>query len=683
MFEYKEVHDYNRVVIDEYIAKRLPDEEIDYMLLSLFQETEISVFPTNCARKGLIVYDLIPLQFFDPYLKADDLAINYLSRYDTLFEADHFFPISQSVATDLTLHLGIPASRITPIYGAPHQRRHLIAEEISELKDSRIILFPSGEDFRKNNSRTIKAFEKFNKAHGSVFTLVITSAFSQHTVSDLEKLSKQVFFTGNVNESQLAWLYDRSELILFLSYAEGLGLPILEAIEFDKKVLCSDIAVFKEISSKDLYFCDPYKQESIMQAIGVAISGPKPNKASYSKILKKYNWPATADKMAQVLKVPSKDIFLPKPKVAIFSPKPSGFSGIGKVVQEQHYELSRIADITYYFESGISEKAQDTEIRKNYLEYATDVRDPWSFSEVNQEEFERVVYHIGNGEYHVTTLIKALSFPDTVVLHDTRIRGLYNVVRSQGLISDQRYVAEDKLHELVAGENGDFLVSLVNKQKKVVVHSQYAEKAVKSVIVDAANAPVISYLKLALPTAFHVDIAAPKAVIYVAMAGLMTESKGIDLANKITAIKNKEFTFKIKIFGFSMLESDVIKKLTKNKSIELIKSPTDTRYLFELEQSNVLLNFRHPYHGETSYSTLEGIRFGKNVIINNTGWFSELPDTLVTKVNDVDEAIAAVSVIADNYTQEKQFERIAYINTNHSIEKYLNNLMKKEASNER
>ena len=681
MFDYKEVKEHNRTVIDKYIAERLPDQEVDYMILSLFQETEVSVFPTQCARKGIIVYDLIPLQFFDPYLKADNLAVNYLSRYDTLIEADHFFPISQSVATDLTLHLGVPASRVTPIFGAPHRRRHLAGEELTELKDAKIILFPSGEDFRKNNHRTIKAFDKFNKTHGNQYTLVITSAFSEHTTNELKKLSRNVFFTGNVKESQLAWLYDKAELVLFLSYAEGLGLPILEAVEFDKKVLCSDIAVFKEINDKDLYFCDPYKEASIMKSLGLAINGLKPNKRAYKAILDKYNWESTADKMAHVLKTPSKDVFSLKTKVAVFGPKPSGFSGIGKVIQEQHYELSRIADVVYYFEQGISDKAQETEIRKNYLEYATEVRDPWTFTQEHNDSFDKVIYHIGNGEYHVTTLIKALSFPDTVVLHDTRIRGLYNVVRGQGLISEQRYIAEDKINTLVAGENGDFLVSLVNKQKSVIVHSMYAEKAIKSVIVNHKNAPNVKYLKLALPAAYHVDTSAPKDVIYVAMAGLMTESKGIDLANKITKIEHNLYTFKVKIFGFSMLEPDVVRSLAKNKSIELIKSPTDTRYLFELEQSNVLLNFRHPYHGETSYSTLEGIRFGKNVIINNTGWFSELPDELVNKVNTVDEAVAAVSIIADNFSEKKQSERVEYIKKNHSIEDYLVKLMEKKTDN--
>lgn len=673
--EYKSIRQYNRKVIDEYISHRLPEEEVDYLILSLFQETEVSVFPTVCARKAVIVYDLIPLQLFDSYLGVESVAKNYLSRFDTLLEADHFFPISQSVATELSLHLGVPPSRITPIFGAPAKRLHLEPEEMEQLKESRIILFPSGDDVRKNNEKTIKAFEMFNSQHNNEFTLVVTSSFTEASINHLQKMSKNVFFTGNVSEGQLAWLYAQSELILFLSYAEGLGLPILEAVEFGKKIVCSDIDVFKEISEKDFYFCDPYREDNITQAIHEAILGSRPDRSSYKEVLARYNWESTADKMAGILKEPSHEKLIKKQKIAVFSPNPSGFSAIGKVVQEQHYELSRMADIVYFFEKGVSERAQNTHIRKNYLAYAADCRDPWVFSELMQKDFDRTIYHIGNGEYHVATLIKALAYPDTVVLHDTRIKGLYSVVRSQGLISDERYMAEDKLNDFSSGENGEFLTSLANKQRRIITHSHYANQAVKSVIIGGSRMPELLHLNLALPEPYYVATSIPKEEVYVAMAGVMTESKGIDLASAITGIRHDKYRFIVKIFGFSMLEGEFVKKLKRNKSIELIQSPTDTRFLYELAQSDILLNYRHPYHGETSYSTLEGIRFGKNVIVNNMGWFAELPDDLVCKVDSQDEVLAAVKALADSNTEEKQRDRNRYINENHSILEYVSNLI--------
>lgn len=676
--EYGAIRKHNREVIDEYIHERLPGEDIDYLILSLFQETEVSVFPTNCSRKALVIYDLIPLQLFDSYLQVESVTRNYLSRYDTLLEADHFFAISQSVATELSLHLGIPPSRITPIFGAPAERIHLEQDEIGYLKDSRIILFPSGDDVRKNNETTVKAFEAFNRMHDDDFTLVITSSFTDATVDRLKNLSDRVVFTGNVTERQLAWLYGKSELVLFLSHAEGLGLPILEAVEFSKKIVCSDIDVFKEISSKDLYFCDSYREDSIVQAMNDAIAAPQPNKSSYERILKHYNWSATADKVADVLIPPSKENRVRKQKIAVFGPSPSGFSAIGKVIQEQHYALSRVADVVYFFDNGVTEKAQNTQIRKNYLAYSADCRDPWTFNGVDRDNFDKVFYHIGNGEYHVSALIKALAYPDTVILHDTRIKGLYNVVRSQGLISEDRYLAEGSLDDSVSAKNGEFLGGLVSKQRRVIVHSKYACDAVEASIIDLGVAipPQVSRVNLGLPEAYYVATHTPKETVYVAMAGVMTESKGIDLANAITKIKHDKYKFEVKIFGFSMLGDDVINRLSKNESIELIRSPSDTRFLYELAHSDVLLNYRYPYHGETSYSTIEGLRFGKNVIVNSTGWFTELPDRLVCKVSSEKEAIATIPKLIEDDNETNKRKRISYIHEDYSISKYVQNMMR-------
>ncbi len=102
----------NRTIVDSFIAVNYQDSSIDFVILSLFQESECPVFPTNCNMKYVIAYDLIPLQFPKLYLHDKTVRDNYLCRFDALFEADHFFPISRTVATDLTMHLGIPSGSV-------------------------------------------------------------------------------------------------------------------------------------------------------------------------------------------------------------------------------------------------------------------------------------------------------------------------------------------------------------------------------------------------------------------------------------------------------------------------------------------------------------------------------------------------------------------------------------------
>jgi len=675
--QYGKVRSHNKTIIDTYINDHLTDQSVDYLILSLFQETEVPVFPTVCNNRYLIIYDLIPLQFFDPYLKVEHVASNYLSRFDTLVEADHFFTISGSVASDLSLNLGIPKKNITPIYGAPVERRKIATTAINYLADAEIILLPSGDDYRKNNVSAVEAFDRFNKLHGEKYTLVVTSAFTESTKGLLQDKSKRVVFTGNVSESELAWLYDRAKIVFFPSQSEGLGLPVLEAIEFGKRVVCSDIVAFREISSSILSFCDPYKVSDMEKTLGDALVRDAPSKDEIAQVLARYNWGTTAGLVSGILghNAPN-DRTEDKYKVAVFSPKPSGFSGIGKVVQDQHYVLSRVADVTYFFEDGVTERAQSTEIRKNYLRYAAPCGDVWAFDENEAKKYDRVMYHIGNGEYHVATLVKALAFPDQVILHDTRIRGLYGVVRDLGMISHARYDAEEKLTNLVDNPHGDFLTSLVNKQKRVITHSDYAAKAVKYALLPDFGSTVSVRLQLAVPASYFVDFSTQDDVVYVSMAGVMTESKGLSLAEEITKIKFKNKKLKVKIFGFSMLDDKTLQALERNRSIELIQSPSDTRYIYELSQTDIMLNFRDPYHGETSYSTLEGLRFGKDVIINDMGWFAELPEKLVHKITSSTQIVDTIKKIVGHPSDETaKEERVAFIEGEYNIGQYIQALV--------
>ena len=676
---FKEVQDHNKGIVDEYIHERLPNELIDFLILSLFQETELPVFPTNCSKKYVLVYDLIPLQFFKPYLEVENVAKNYLYRFESLFEADHFFTISLSVASDVALQLGVPKHRITPIYGAPVKRKHLKKTAVTSLLGKRFILLPSGDDYRKNNPIAVKAFEEVNNLYNREMTLVITSSFTDETKARLNQLSEHVMFTGNVTESQLAWLYESAELIFFPSQAEGLGLPILEAIEFGKKVVCSSILAFKEIDKRSLYFCDPYIQDNIVDSLRLALESKELPRSAYKGILERYNWDASATLASGVFADSTPEPRVTKQRIAVFSPKPDGFSGVGKVVQEQHYCLARYADVTYFFENGVSARAKSTEIRKNYLRYAAKTGTPWSFDQKQFDSFERVIYHIGNGEYHTATLVKSLAFPCHIVLHDTRIKGLFNVVRSVGAITTERYEAEQLLNDKLSPQNGEFLASLVSRQKRVIVHSDYSRIAVNEAMVSLRpDTPEIVQINLAIPEPYSVDYSVNETEVKVALAGLMTESKGIDLVNAITSLQLGKTALRVKIFGFSMLEPDVLHTLNMNDRVEVIQSPTDTRYLYEIAESDIMLNFRSPYHGETSYSTIEALRFGKSIIVNNTGWFSELPDNLVYKVNTITDVEDTIKDIVRNLMSHRAVmkQRVDYIISEHNVQKYVRELIR-------
>jgi glycosyltransferase involved in cell wall biosynthesis len=97
--------------------------------------------------------------------------------------------------------------------------------------------------------------------------------FAGPNTSDAQRLKTRfstlpnVEFLGEVNESQKAWLYANCEVFLFPSFAEGFGLPPLEAMQFGTPVLISNRSSLPEISPETSGIVSSFDTESIKNAI--------------------------------------------------------------------------------------------------------------------------------------------------------------------------------------------------------------------------------------------------------------------------------------------------------------------------------------------------------------------------------------------------------------------------------
>lgn len=685
--QYNSIVENNRDILDKYIDTHYEGWNVDFFITSLFQEDGCSAFPTKSINRYIIVYDLIPLQFPHYYLDDSRGRFQYLSRYREFFKATHYFAISKTVANDISLQLGIPTDKITPIDGSYISRKDLkqVRPKIV-AKSDKFILMPTGDDARKNNLRAVTAFEEFNSKSGYAYKLILTSFFGDKTKSELKMQSDHLIFSGNVSEEELTWLYANSELILFLSEYEGLGMPALEAVEFGKPVLCSSIDVFKEISEKAFHYCNHYDVHDISKALQnllIEKDTLKVDKREYARILKDYSWDITARRTIGIYKDQSKAslAMIKKKKIAVFAPSPSGYSAIGKVVQEQHYMLSRDADVDYYLDDGITDKAKRANIRVNFLPFVADCKNPWAMDEKAFSKYDQVIYHIGNSEYHVASSVKSLAFPDTIILHDTRIKEMFEVVKSQGFITSERYDQEQKLQEAIAREKhinpqelkGTHISSLVNSSRRVIVHSEYAREAVNEVSIY--NQEVI---RLNLPTPEPYTIYEPEVIentFVVGYAGVIHEAKGLSIIDQLLA---HDFgrRLHIKLFGFSLLEDETKNRLSEHENVEIMLSPSDTRFIHEVETCNLIIGFRPDYHGETSLSTLEALRLGRPVVVNNVGWFKEIPSELVYKVASVDGINDAVAKAMLEDGMELMNQRRDYIAEKHSLPNYVEGVTK-------
>ncbi|HTE57628.1 MAG TPA: glycosyltransferase [Verrucomicrobiae bacterium] len=343
--------------LDEYIRINHKGQSVHFLILGLFMFHYCASFPTQVAAKLLIFYDLIPLIRWRDF-SALFSANLYFSHFSGIFEADVIYAISETTKRQLENELSIAPGKIVNLNGATIERESRELVKKPDLPKPYILMI-SADYPHKNNENAVKAFAQFNREFGDDFTLVVTSTFSDDSQELLRTYTENIVFTGNITEQVLDYYYRGSAAIMLVSYIEGLGLPLLEGVMYDKPVICSTIDVFEELSKKAFYFANPDSAESITKALvdGVAKLNWADKQAEYKRIESTYTWRASAERLADSLQHLPHQQPAKKPKKGAYNfvlPHPATSSGnLGAVVQSLVWGLSTKADIHYWVSEDV------------------------------------------------------------------------------------------------------------------------------------------------------------------------------------------------------------------------------------------------------------------------------------------------------------------------------------------
>lgn len=676
----------NKRILDKYIEQSFSKTTpLSFLILSLYLDEVCSVFPSTdyVGDKLLLYYDSIPYLYHERYGAFKNFFDHYyLPHTATVFEATKILTISRTVANDLRLYFGVEAERIYPIDGASIPRSTRVAKRPAGWKyaPGSFILMPTGQELRKNNRRAVQAFERFTAKTGDDCTLIITSHFSEEGRSELRGITDRVDFSGSVSEGELLWLYQNCRFVLFPSEYEGLGLPVLEAVDEDKLVACSDIPVFRELSMEAFYFFNPKDVDSITDVLVTANEAAKLGSVraeAYKKITDTYTWGRTAELFAAAFIASPELPTVKKKKIAVFSPDPSGFSAIGKDIGELHSWYSNYFEVDYYFDKGPNHRS----LRPNILKYASNCYSAADFNEEDAGRYDALVYHIGNSEYHLNIIRAALAFPGYMILHDTDLSGAFHNMLEDGYINEQRYALEQRLDKNLSrrknANRSTLITSLVNGQRAVICHSRYAKLAVDAKVVKKGIEVRMLELPFDVPPYAELLHDNSKKQLSIAFAGIIAKIKGIDVMEKI-AMSEEFADCQINIFGLSAVDTDQLKKLRQLPNVHLATNVSDFEFQQLLINSDVMVNVRLAYRGETSGSTLSHMRYGGVGIVRDFGWFSELPDDVVVKVNSPEEAIDALRrlVKQPSIVDETRRRALDFMKSHHSHRVYAESMYK-------
>ncbi len=187
------------------------------------------------------------------------------------------FTISKSVKEDIVkfldinnidyIYLGVDTEIFKPL-------DHVNLEKF-DLKYKEYFFYPAGKLwFRKNIINLLLAFYKLinQLEEYKKYKLIITANnyndLKDKYVLKVRKIIQDYKLNDNVkfcyvDNKDMVDLYNGAVAVIFSSFYEGFGLPILESLACKVPILFSDIPVFNEIFNENIFKFDPNDVESI------------------------------------------------------------------------------------------------------------------------------------------------------------------------------------------------------------------------------------------------------------------------------------------------------------------------------------------------------------------------------------------------------------------------------------
>jgi glycosyltransferase involved in cell wall biosynthesis len=177
--------------------------------------------------------------------------------------------ISEFARDEIYHEFGLQHERIVVTHLAPRFQSDGSNSEVDLVGINKLgIRFPymvafAGGGPNKNIPRLLNAFGQAKGQYQPPHQLVLIGRFSSDYLLSGFEQNKDVCLTGYLDDETLRSVLMGAQLLVFPSFYEGFGLPVLEAMACGVPVVCSNQASLPEVAGDAAVFFDPYSIEDM------------------------------------------------------------------------------------------------------------------------------------------------------------------------------------------------------------------------------------------------------------------------------------------------------------------------------------------------------------------------------------------------------------------------------------
>lgn len=267
------------------------------------------IFPFPLFSKGIItIHDILfetHPQYFSTFFKIrSKILIKYAAKI-----SEHIFSVSNYSKESIIKEYDIDPDKITVTYNAASSTFANIDGNHNSLmkwslKPKKYILTVGRSDIRKNYSTLIAAYSTI-KDKVSPLVIVDSSAKRFTLMKTIEQfhLQDKIKIISNINNEALAKIYQNAALFIYTSYAEGFGIPVIEAMTSGLCVIASNTTALKEIGHGAVYFINPNNPNEIANAIQTLLVDDALRKEHEMLSVNRasdFSWDESAHKVAEI-----------------------------------------------------------------------------------------------------------------------------------------------------------------------------------------------------------------------------------------------------------------------------------------------------------------------------------------------------------------------------------------------
>lgn len=230
-----------------------------------------SIFPKRVSAPVVLTVVDVQHLFFPRYFSLFGRAFRRRAYGRSFRRADHIIAISEYTKKTLAERCRVDPAKVTAIpFGLT---RETVDDVVPYDKIPGPYLYYPAATFRHKGHRTLlKTFAKLRTREDFPYKLVLTghrTEYWEDLTAQIEALGlgDRVVHLGFLPFEDIPRVYASAAAVVFPTEFEGFGLPVLEAVQFQKKVVVSRLEVFDEIRVPRKFQIDFSDPDQLLRAL--------------------------------------------------------------------------------------------------------------------------------------------------------------------------------------------------------------------------------------------------------------------------------------------------------------------------------------------------------------------------------------------------------------------------------